>query len=69
LASIRRLFPDARYGSRGNGLKFVKNVVEKRADSLFQTGDAKLELKKGDNELNITKEDSYIGGCIALIKF
>jgi len=56
--------------ARGNGLKFVKNVVkEKEMNLIFQTGDAKLELKKGDNELNITKEDSYIGGCIALIKF
>ncbi len=56
--------------SRGNGLKFVKNVVmNNEINLLFQTGDAKLEIKKGDSELNIKKLDITFHGCLALIKF
>ncbi|MFH1565072.1 MAG: helix-turn-helix domain-containing protein [bacterium] len=56
--------------SRGNGLKFVKNVVSSNKISLlFQTGDAKLEIKQGDLELNIEESDIEFHGCLALIKF
>jgi hypothetical protein len=56
--------------ARGNGLKFVRSVVSENDLALsFQTGNAKLELKKGDTVLNIAKEDDFVYGCIALIKF
>lgn len=59
-------FPEA----RGNGLKFVRSIVVNNDLILsFQTGSAKLELKKGDIALNIVKENKFICGCIALIKF
>ena len=56
--------------ARGNGLKFVRNVIiENNVTLFFQTGNAKLELKKGDTVLNITQEDEIVHGCIARIKF
>jgi len=56
--------------ARGNGLKFVKDVVmENDIYLFFQTGNAKLELEKGDQSLNISKTNNSIRGCIALIKF
>jgi hypothetical protein len=56
--------------ARGNGLKFVRNVImENDLSLLFQTGDAELELTKGDTSLNIKKADKYIQGCLAVIKF
>ncbi len=56
--------------ARGNGLKFVKKIVmENDIKLLFKTGSARLDLKKGDIELNIKKEDSYIQGCSVLINF
>lgn len=56
--------------ARGNGLKFVRSVVmENDISLLFQTGDAELELKKGDTTLNIKKAAKYIQGCLAVIKF
>lgn len=56
--------------ARGNGLKFVKNVVVENDFTLFfQSGSAKLELKKGDTVLNIIKAENSIHGCLALIKF
>jgi len=56
--------------ARGNGLKFVKDVVTENDICLFfQTGNAKLELEKGDQSLNISKTSTRIRGCMALIKF
>ncbi|MFA5926305.1 MAG: MerR family DNA-binding transcriptional regulator [Parcubacteria group bacterium] len=56
--------------ARGNGLKYVKEVVmENDIYLFFQTGNAGLELEKGDQALNIIKVDNHIRGCIALIKF
>lgn len=55
---------------RGNGLKFVKEVVTNNEISLFfQTGDAWLKIKKGDSDLNIKKSTINLRGCLALIKF
>lgn len=55
---------------RGNGLKFVKDVVIDNPLYLtLQTGDAKLELKEGDSTLNITKTSTSLRGCIAIIKY
>lgn len=56
--------------ARGNGLKFVRSVVSENDLALtFQTGSAKLELKKGDTVLDIAQENEIIRGCIARIKF
>jgi len=55
---------------RGNGLKFVRNVVADNDISLiFQTGDAKLKIDKSKIDLNIRKSNIYLQGCLALIKF
>lgn len=55
---------------RGNGLKFVKNVVtENNLNLLFQSGDAELHLKKSDKKLTIKKAAPYFHGCMATINF
>ena len=55
---------------RGNGLKFVREVViENPIDLFFTSGDAELRLKQGDSELPITRGQTYIRGCLAIIKF
>jgi excisionase family DNA binding protein len=54
---------------RGNGLKFVKNVVTKNDMRLFfKTGDAELEIFNG-NPLIIKKTENAIRGCIVVITF
>ncbi len=56
--------------ARGNGLKYVKGIIVANDMRLFfQTGTAVLELKKGDQSLNIRKESWPIHGCIAVIHF
>jgi len=55
---------------RGNGLKFVKEIVETNEIGLiFYTGDAQIEIQKKNFELNIKKSNIYLQGCLALIKF
>jgi DNA-binding transcriptional MerR regulator len=55
---------------RGNGLKFVKEIVETNEIGLiFYTGDAKIEIQKKNLELNIKKSNIHLQGCLALIKF
>lgn len=55
---------------RGNGLKFVRNiVVNNDLELYFKSGNAEVEIKKGEVELKIRKSGSYIRGCLALIKF
>ncbi len=59
-------YPEA----RGNGLKFVRQVVVDHPFSLsFQTGDAKLYLKQRDVDLNISQAQYPIRGCLAVISF
>jgi len=54
--------------ARGNGLKYVRNVVSKYPISLtFQTGDAKLILKGGSEDIKIEDASDNVQGCIALI--
>lgn len=56
--------------SRGNGLKFVRNIVTQNPIKLtFQTGNAFLEFKteKKDFEIKILK--SSIPGCLAVIEY
>ena len=56
--------------SRGNGLKFVRDVVRNNEISLFfQTGDAWLKIQKGDSNLNVKKAIINFRGCLALINF
>lgn len=55
---------------RGNGLKFVRQVVAEHPISLFfRTGDAELRLKKNSPDLFITRSAADIRGCFALINF
>lgn len=55
--------------TRGNGLKFVRQVIrDYPIDLAFQTGDALLNLKRKQSELNITHQLS-IKGCLAIITF
>ena len=56
--------------ARGNGLKFVRDVVVENPFTLdFETGDAHLFLKENDNGINITPAEKHISGCFAIIRF
>ncbi|MEK7211584.1 MAG: helix-turn-helix domain-containing protein [Patescibacteria group bacterium] len=56
--------------ARGNGLKFVREVVISNDFRLFfKSGDSELILGPGDKNLNIRKADIAIRGCLAQIKF
>lgn len=56
--------------ARGNGLKYVRRIASGNDVRLYyKTGNAELEIKKNDIELNIKKSNSHIRGCIAEIKF
>jgi hypothetical protein len=56
--------------SRGNGLKFVRDVVVKNKIKLFfQTGNAWIEIKNKDTELKVKTAGKNFRGCLALIKF
>lgn len=56
--------------ARGNGLKFVKQVVSDNPFDLnFYTGDAKLHIKQGTKILSIKSNDTYYSGCLSFIKF
>lgn len=56
--------------ARGNGLKFVRQVVAQHPVSLFfRTGDAELRLKNDTPELFITRSTADIRGCFSLIHF
>ena len=56
--------------SRGNGLKFVKQVVfDNKISLFFQTGNAQLKVQKKDSKLNIKKSKINFHGCLAIIKF
>ena len=56
--------------ARGNGLKYVRKVISKGSINLFfQTGDAKLNLDAGSNELRISNTKDNFHGCLALISY
>lgn len=56
--------------SRGNGLKYVRAVIEKNPLSLFfQSGEAELNLNQDNLLLKIKKAKKPIQGCLAIIKF
>jgi len=56
--------------SRGNGLKYVRAVIEKNPISLFfQSGEAELNLNQNNLVLKIKKAKKPAPGCLAIIKF
>lgn len=56
--------------NRGNGLKFVRDVVSNnKIDLFFQTGNAQLEIRKNNSNLKVQKSVINFHGCLALIKF
>lgn len=56
--------------SRGNGLKFVRNVVIQNPITLFfQTGNATLNLSENDTDVKIAVISESIRGCLAVIKY
>ena len=55
---------------RGNGLKFVRDVVIANKISLFfQTGDACLKIQKNDSSINVRRSAINFRGCLAVITF
>jgi hypothetical protein len=56
--------------NRGNGLKFVKDIIQTNPFSLeFYTGNAQLKLKEGDKTLKIKETSIIYKGCLAIIKY
>ena len=56
--------------SRGNGLKFVRDVVMNNKIGLFfQTGNAYLEINKQNPVFKVKKSKVDFRGCLSLIKF
>lgn len=59
-------YPEA----RGNGLKFVRQVITTQPFTLdFQTGDAYIHLKRNDSQVRVIKTDTDIRGCFVIIGF
>lgn len=57
-------------GHRGYGLKHAKECVIRELKRLvFQTGDARLEVRAKDQNLYIGKVSNSIQGCLAIIEF
>lgn len=55
---------------RGNGLKFVRQVIaNNQFNLLFQSGDAELKMEGGSPDLIITKSPVNFRGCLAMIEF
>jgi excisionase family DNA binding protein len=55
---------------RGNGLKYVRKVIEQSSMSLFfETGDAQLEQKPHSYEIHLQKSGDNFHGCLAFIRF
>ncbi len=56
--------------ARGNGLKSVRNIITHYNMKLFfQSGNARLNLGKGDEELNLRETKKAIAGCLSLMKY
>ena len=56
--------------SRGNGLKFVRNIVTQNPIKLtFQTGNAFLELQQGKQDFEVEILTRSIPGCLAVIEY
>ena len=56
--------------SRGNGLKFVRNIVTQNPIKLtFQTGDALLVLQQNKKDIEIEISKRTVPGCLAVIEY
>lgn len=56
--------------ARGNGLKFVRDVIIGNPFTLdFETGNAHLLLEENDKGITIAATKKYIRGCFAIIRF
>lgn len=56
--------------ARGNGLKFVRDVIVENQFTLdFETGNAHLFLKENDKGIIITPAEEHARGCFAIIRF
>ncbi len=56
--------------SRGNGLKYVKKVIENNAMKLFfQSGNAALKISFKARGLNLTTIQNDLRGCFAIIEY
>ena len=56
--------------ARGNGLKFVRSIIVEHPFTLnFQTGNALLDLGRGDDDIVIKHAQEFIRGCFATIGF
>lgn len=57
--------------ARGNGLKFVREIIAKNKNFklFFQTGSAELRMQGGLSDLKIKNADICLRGCLVLIKF
>jgi len=54
---------------RGNGLKSVaRNILSNNVELLYRTGNAQLDLKKGDEQIKIIECQDF-HGCYAVLKF
>lgn len=55
---------------RGNGLKFVRDVVLANLFQLqFYSGNAELEMKNGETELDIKTTNLQFHGCLAILHY
>lgn len=55
---------------RGNGLKYVKEAIIKAdANLFFQSGNAALEIKKGNPNFIIKDADVFVRGCLSNIEY
>ncbi len=56
--------------ARGNGLKFVRNIVTSNPFKLsFQTGNALLELSEKENLVKVKVVKETVRGCFAIIEY
>lgn len=56
--------------ARGNGLKYVRNVISKNPINLmFQTGDAILTMQGNSADMHIEYASETIRGCLVLITY
>lgn len=57
-------------GHRGYGLKHARLCVVRELKRLvYQTGDARLEIRAKDEELHITEGTNPVQGCLAILEF
>ena len=56
--------------SRGNGLKFVRNIVTQNPIKLtIQTGNAFLELQQSNEDVKVEILEKPIRGCLAVVEY